>query len=307
MAIVSEILSTVITEHFYLASLSFGPRWAISFEQKQGIKFTTVTRGACWIKLAGHTTPIYLTAGDCFLMSSGRAFTVSSAEGLTAVNADRYRVQKSERSQFFTDQGTDTQLVGGRFFYAKAAVDTLSQLLPEFVCIKANDPRNPRLTEAISRFVEEARSTDETGSTFMIDLLAKMMMIELIRHSISQGLQLSANPLIGMKDERISRAMEAMHSKLSHAWNLTDLASLACMSRSNFSTKFRALVGSPPLDYLQKRRMLQAASLLSKSSLSITEIAHTIGYDTESGFSTTFRRVMGIAPQKYRSDFTKPK
>jgi AraC-like DNA-binding protein len=71
------------------------------------------------------------------------------------------------------------------------------------------------------------------------------------------------------------------------------------MSRSAFAANFRDRVGRPPLDYLIEWRMQLARAAL-RTDDSLTAIAGTIGYQSESAFSTAFRRVVGMSPREFR-------
>jgi AraC-like DNA-binding protein len=77
------------------------------------------------------------------------------------------------------------------------------------------------------------------------------------------------------------------------------------MSRSSFAMKFKETVGETPMEYLTRWRMLLAADKLENSSDSISVIAFSLGYESESAFSTAFKRVMGSSPRQF-SRATKP-
>jgi AraC-like DNA-binding protein len=53
------------------------------------------------------------------------------------------------------------------------------------------------------------------------------------------------------------------------------------------------------MDYLTRWRMLQAADRLVNSSDPVSAIALSLGYESESAFSTAFRRVTGRSPRQY--------
>jgi len=71
------------------------------------------------------------------------------------------------------------------------------------------------------------------------------------------------------------------------------------MSRSTFALKFKATVGASPIEYLARWRMLLAGDKLANSSDPISVIALSCGYESESAFSTAFKRVMGYSPRQY--------
>jgi AraC-like DNA-binding protein len=71
------------------------------------------------------------------------------------------------------------------------------------------------------------------------------------------------------------------------------------MSRSTFALKFKQTVGASPLDYLTRWRMMLAGDRLMHSSDPVSVIALSLGYESESAFSTAFKRVMGCSPRQY--------
>ena len=105
--------------------------------------------------------------------------------------------------------------------------------------------------------------------------------------------------LKALGDDRIGAALRAMHADVAHRWTLEELAGLAGMSRSAFAASFKSQVGSAPLEYLIQWRMSLARDALRHATRSISELAFATGYESESAFSTAFKRVMGCSPRRY--------
>jgi AraC-like DNA-binding protein len=97
----------------------------------------------------------------------------------------------------------------------------------------------------------------------------------------------------------MSAAINAMHDDPAHRWTLQELAERAAMSRSTFALKFKETVGKSPMEYLTHWRMLLAGDRLVNSGDHISVIALSLGYESESAFSTAFKRVMGCSPRQY--------
>jgi AraC-like DNA-binding protein len=114
--------------------------------------------------------------------------------------------------------------------------------------------------------------------------------------------------LFALADKQMSAAMNAMHDDPAHRWTLQELAGRAGMSRSIFAQKFKQTVGESAMEYLTKWRMLLAADKLTNSSDPVSTIALALGYESESAFSTAFKRVMGCSPRQYSraSEFREP-
>lgn len=60
-------------------------------------------------------------------------------------------------------------------------------------------------------------------------------------------------------------------------------------------------------DYINSLRIRKACELLKSDKLSVTDIAHTVGYNTVRTFNRCFRDVRGITPSEYRANAHKSK
>jgi len=65
--------------------------------------------------------------------------------------------------------------------------------------------------------------------------------------------------------------------------------------------RFHALAGQAPLAYLTGWRMRLARERLQTEDVSIGELATSLGYASETAFSTAFKRVTGGPPREFRT------
>jgi AraC-like DNA-binding protein len=70
------------------------------------------------------------------------------------------------------------------------------------------------------------------------------------------------------------------------------------VTRAVFAARFKKAVGSSPIDYLASWRMLLAADRLRYTADSVSEVAFSLGYESESAFSKAFKRMMGCSPRQ---------
>ena len=94
-------------------------------------------------------------------------------------------------------------------------------------------------------------------------------------------------------------ALSAMHDEPGHRWTVQSLGERAGMSRTSFAIRFRETVGKGPLEYLTEWRMMLASERLIKAAEPISIVAGSLGYDSDSAFSTAFKRVMRSSPRQY--------
>ena len=66
-----------------------------------------------------------------------------------------------------------------------------------------------------------------------------------------------------------------------------------------------ANAGVAPLTYLQNLRMRLAEQGLRDGAMSVSELAESLGYESDSAFSNAFKRRTGMAPKQYQSVLTR--
>ena len=91
--------------------------------------------------------------------------------------------------------------------------------------------------------------------------------------------------------------MEAMHGNVAHRWSLRELARCAGMSRSSFAAHFEQVTGETPIGYLTRWRMTIASDQLARGCMSLSAVAASVGYQSESAFGAAFKRVTGRSPR----------
>ena len=67
---------------------------------------------------------------------------------------------------------------------------------------------------------------------------------------------------------------------------------------------FKQMSGYSPVQYLLRRRIGEAQTLLITTDYSITRISEMVGYDTQSYFNLQFTKHVGMPPNKYRKNYT---
>jgi AraC-like DNA-binding protein len=83
--------------------------------------------------------------------------------------------------------------------------------------------------------------------------------------------------------------------------DLEQIASQASFSRYHFLRLFRDTFDQTPHQYLVKRRIERAKSLLAAGELSITEVCFAVGFRSLGSFSALFHRCAGYPPKEYRT------
>ncbi|TIS54653.1 MAG: helix-turn-helix transcriptional regulator, partial [Mesorhizobium sp.] len=142
----------------------------------------------------------------------------------------------------------------------------------------------------------------QPGGFLVAQHLSHMMLVQALRLHMAEGPNGGVGWLFALADKQMGAAIGAMHEDPAHRWTLQELAERAGMSRSNFALKFKEMVGTSAMEYLTRWRMLLAGERLANSSEHTSVIALSLGYESESAFSTAFKRVMGASPRQYGRD-----
>lgn len=99
------------------------------------------------------------------------------------------------------------------------------------------------------------------------------------------------------------RAKDLVDARYFEPLSVADLARVASLSPAHFSREFRRTFGEAPHQYLLTRRLERASNLLRNTDRPVTDICFAVGLSSVGSFTTSFRRVYGIAPRRYRASF----
>ncbi|AKT43067.1 AraC family transcriptional regulator [Chondromyces crocatus] len=294
----SDVLSLLRPRGYVSAGLNAGGDWALRFPGHEGIKFNAVTRGACWLFVDGDEAPVRIEEGDGFLLTKGRPFTLATDLSLPPIDARGIYAEAKDGIATWKGGG-DVFLIGSRFVFADRHADLLFGTLPPVVHVRETSDNASVLRWAIHQITAELRR-QQPGGQLVAEHLAHIMLVQVLRLHLTSHAQTSPGWLSALTDRQLSVAVSAMHAEPASRWTVEELARRAGMSRSTFALKFKQVVGTSPLDYLTRWRMLVAGDRLRNSDETIAVIATSLGYDSESAFSTAFKRVMACSPRQYQ-------
>ena len=293
----SDVLS-LLKPHTYVAGgFDLSGAWSIEFDPHTGIKCYALLSGACWLVLEGLADAVRLEAGDCVLLPNGRRFRLTNDLELPPVPFAEMHAVEWRGGIATLGGGGETSILGGHFAFAGAHADVLLGAMPPVAHLREERERE-YLRWALERMRSELIQC-EPGGVLIAQHLAHMMLVQALRLYLSGQEGRHVGWLFALADRQLSAAIGAMHAQPGARWTLPTLAEKAGMSRSSFARAFKATVGTSPLDYLTRWRMLLAGSRLMDGNQSVSLVAASLGYESESAFSTAFKRVMGCAPRTY--------
>jgi AraC-like DNA-binding protein len=293
----SDVLSLLKPRNSMVRGFDLGAPWSIQFPAHEGVKCYAVVSGQGWLAMEGVANPVRVEAGDCLLLPRGRPFRLASDLDLTPVDAEGFVSSGRDGAVATLNGGGDCFGVGGWFDFAGPHAGILLGALPPIVHIRKDTDRAV-LRWSLERMMQELREP-QPGGALVTQHLAHMVLIQALRLHLAEGPSGGVGWLFALSDPQMSAAISAMHHDPARRWTLQALAARAGMSRSSFAQKFKQAAGVSPMDYLTRWRMLLAGERLEHSSDPVSTIGLSLGYESESAFSTAFRRVMDTSPRKY--------
>lgn len=255
--------------------------------------YSLLLSGRACLEVDGRA-PVVLREGDFVLLPAVAAFTLSSMDpppppGLVsrpvALEDGIFRIGEP------TEPAEVQQLVGHCSFASPDAA-LLVSLLPDMVVVRGED----RLAALAGLIRDEARAS-RPARDVVVEHLLQVLLIEAFRSTTQ--VHATTGLCRGLADERIGRALRAIHAAPDQAWTLPGLAGEAGLSRSAFIARFKQILGVTPIGYLLNWRMTLARHWLRSTNLSVSEIAEKTGYGSVSAFSTAFARQAGSPPARY--------
>ncbi|WP_018877835.1 AraC family transcriptional regulator [Thioalkalivibrio sp. ALE28] len=292
-----DVLSTVLAAYNLRARIDTNPRlcgeWQLSTAGSGNASFHLVGEGGCYLHME-DMAPVWMEAGDLLLLPHDDWQLMASRD--TVPDRDNHLTLVEGADPPDTPV---TQLLCGHFGFDSGRRNPILAALPDHIIIRRRESgeRLAHLADLMNIELAERSS----GYRPVLDRLADTLFVMAVRHHICTQREHSEGSLIAaLADDRIRRALDALHARPEASWTLEGLASEAAMSRSSFAERFHTLVGQTPIDYLTQWRMVLAERLLRDGRESVASVMDAVGYTSEAAFRKAFKRVHGFGPGRLR-------
>ena len=176
--------------------------------------------------------------------------------------------------------------------YAVEGMLQYSGLHASSVCYLAE----PSATDAQIR--RALRSLDSTSMHAGIDGsgIVYLFILEILKYAGPD-----TGPEARSSARRLQPALDFIERELARPIGLEELAATIGVTPQYFCDLFRAVTAYRPTEFINRRRIEHAKELLvAAPQSSIRQIGRDVGFESESYFSTVFRRHEGVPPREYR-------
>ena len=104
----------------------------------------------------------------------------------------------------------------------------------------------------------------------------------------------------GLPPATLRRIRDYVDSHLDQNIELESLAATAELSLYHFARTFKQSEGTTPHAFVLERRLARARELLTRTDLSLSEVAFAVGFADQSHFTRRFRQMVGVSPGQFR-------
>lgn len=176
------------------------------------------------------------------------------------------------------------------YYYIHFTGNKIDQLISE-LNIPLMTPLNYPLDAGIFEKIKKAMEYSDALSKVKSECLT----LELLSH-------LAKIRPVTTKENMMKKVLDEMHHSYFLPYDAKKFADIFSLSISRFNHLFKDATGMPPQRYYNKVRMENAATLLTETRLSITDIAQKTGFTDAFYFGQTFKKHYGVSPREWRGN-----
>ena len=139
---------------------------------------------------------------------------------------------------------------------------------------------------------DEAKSVEE-----VLDITAEMQ--------IDYATRMRELKKVNAVSIHIGRSIDYIYDNLQKQITVNELAEREELSPGYFSRLFQKEVGTTVNQFINDAKINTAQNMLRYSDFSILDIAISLGFSSQSAFSSIFKKTTGMTPKVYRDEFYK--
>ena len=255
------------------------PPWGLQLSDIQ-LAVHAVIQGRLWLWTADDNDAVELGPGDLAFVRGKSDHFVAHEPGAPCVGHDEFRLHHAVDDAKLSPHGA--VFLCGAYQFAGDIGTGLVDALPPVFAFRADvaDPLHSVLT-----LLSHEMAHAQPGQQTVLDRLLDVLVVLGLRTGLARSLDAPAW-FRALNDERLSRALQAIHESPERPWTVAELADVALMSRASLARNFQKTLRQTPMQYLLEWRMTLARDLLLAEGLSLAQVADRVGYSSPYAFAT---------------------
>ncbi len=240
--------------------------------------------------------PILAKAGDVILLPRNDVHLLYTRPGLSPVDSHSLiEAAPDGPAKIVIDHGGDETDIYCGFLGVSTENHPLLDNLPAILKLDASDEAHSDWVETSMRMLNEAAHSPE-----LVARVAELFFAEAIRRYMERLPRGERGWLAGLKDPSVAKALSVIHSRYAEELDVETLAREAGVSRTKLGELFAELIGEPPMRYCASWRMRVAANMLRDGKQNASNVAYSVGFNSEAAFTRAFKREYGEPPATWR-------
>ena len=161
------------------------------------------------------------------------------------------------------------------------------------VC-RLSEAQTIRLERLYDVLYDELTAGNDDGAHHL--LMAILTLVQQFRGALAEGSAQDANVFAQRIKDYIDR-------HFAEEFSLQQMADALHVSPYYLAHVCKDTTGYSPVQYLRRRRIGEAQTLLITTDLPVTRIAAQVGYDNPSHFNAQFSKAVGMSPRTFRREY----
>lgn len=161
--------------------------------------------------------------------------------------------------------------------------------------------------EYIPLLIKQIIEERQNESLYSNDILINMMQEVILR--VLRGIEPSARKALAAPFTAEELCHHVKHYVDTHLFTMNTMSEIAKALNYNYcylATCFKKTTGQTIVEYYIEKRMQVALALVKEQTLTLTEVARTLGFSSIYAFSRAFRDYYSISPREYQKNIKTP-
>lgn len=294
--------NTFISVHPYISNESVAPH-KHNFQE-----FVLIVKGSCTYRCRRRES--ILIPGDVFLFPPHQEHSYAMQGNVEILNVCFYPERLGEQwSNFMVDIAAPRDREGN-------AREQFRDLLQNVALRDDRDtptfdadlntqgiihlkPSEASRVENLLRAMMAEQNNQELGVEYMKPAMLQMVLVLLERARTRQSSRSAGYS--SQKRQMILDALNYIETHITETIDFEDLAFRLHLSSSYFRVLFKDVTGLPPVEYLNRLRIVKSLQYLQADDLSIANAAARVGIYDPNYYSRLFKKVMGVPPRYFKN------
>ena len=167
----------------------------------------------------------------------------------------------------------------------------------DFVLSLAGAPDQIGVLERCLNAVFLENQQPREASSLLLSALLRIILVVMLRQSSGSDLML---PGVGEKAGLLQRFRQLVEMNFRAHWTIAQYAEALGISADRLHAICTTGIGKPPKALVSERLAQEALQRMERSSITIQQLGHSLGFNDPAHFSSFFKRMTGMAPSRYR-------